>query len=361
MKITLVTMENYLQPNDSLFANVVLPDTTVINKDTLVNEILLQCGEFETLYADPNFEKMAVTNFFLKYGRMIKKWCDALELEYKPLENYNRTEEESYKDDQFEIHTFHEGERLTSETNGKTKMTFHEGERETNEKAGSTTVTTNAGKMQNTFHEGERKTTENDGTTNTIVNNGKTQTTKVRPDTTKSSDQFAGFSATGNSLTEGAATTTKIGNGSTGTYTETDTTEQITGTVTDYQMLEPHTVETGHIEGQDDTTTNEQITDGTSHYEMTTPHTIEVGHKADQMDTTTTEMLTPHTTETGHKADQLDTDKIMRNPRNLKVYGNVGVTTSQEMLEAELKVAQFNIYNRIVKLFTQELVLAIYI
>ena len=91
-KITLIGMSSYFAYQDSsLWSDIILPDQ--IDKETLVDTIILRCGEMETLYADANFFKSAVTSFFRKYNRTFTKWAVALEIEYNPLENYDRNEE----------------------------------------------------------------------------------------------------------------------------------------------------------------------------------------------------------------------------------------------------------------------------
>lgn len=46
--------------------------------------------------------------------------------------------------------------------------------------------------------------------------------------------------------------------------------------------------------------------------------------------------------------------------RKLRAYGNIGVTTTQEMLEAQRKVVRYNIYNEIADSFKDEFCLYIY-
>ena len=43
-----------------------------------------------------------------------------------------------------------------------------------------------------------------------------------------------------------------------------------------------------------------------------------------------------------------------------RIHGNVGVTTSQQMLEAELKIAEWNLYEHITDVFLSETVIPIY-
>lgn len=46
--------------------------------------------------------------------------------------------------------------------------------------------------------------------------------------------------------------------------------------------------------------------------------------------------------------------------RDAHMYGNIGVTTSQQMLEAEYNIAKWNIYDQIKDLFMQEFCIMIY-
>lgn len=368
MKITLLGMEQYLNPEDSLFKDIALPTSDLLDKDVLVDTILLECGEFEPLYADPNFMKLATNHFFLEHGRTFNKWTEALEIEYAPLENYDRIEDETFDDDIAEIHTRHEGTRLTSESggtirdtvnNGKTTSTstLHEGTRLTSTNDGKVTDTT-------TIHEGTKRTTTNDGSTTDTTNSGTIQKTTTRPDSSSDIASYAGFSSSGNDLNPGTSNVHKVGSGNTGSYTETETDAQtIAGSVTHTQTV-AGTVDTGHIQGENDTNTlvHEQNTAGTS----------ESGHKPNENDTNTVvneqntpgtntrEMLTPHNIESGHKTDEEDTDTFVRNPRHLRAHGNIGVTTSQQMLKSELDIALFNIYKEISKLYMTELTLPIY-
>lgn len=91
VKITLIGVENYLNPERSVFDSMVLPDG--IDKDVLIGSIILKCQEFELLYSDPDFLIQAVNVWSRKNYRTFEKWIKALDIEYDPLYNYDRTEE----------------------------------------------------------------------------------------------------------------------------------------------------------------------------------------------------------------------------------------------------------------------------
>ena len=90
-KITLIGLENYLNPQRSVFDNMVLPEG--IEKDVLIGSIFLRCQEFELLYSDPDFMTDAVNIWSRKNYWTFDKWVKALNIEYDPLYNYDRTEE----------------------------------------------------------------------------------------------------------------------------------------------------------------------------------------------------------------------------------------------------------------------------
>lgn len=87
-KLTLIGMYNF---DDTLFEYLTMPDG--IDKETLVNNILLQSGDFEVLYPNLDFLKMSIGAWSNKWQPTFERWQKALALEYNPIENYNRQEE----------------------------------------------------------------------------------------------------------------------------------------------------------------------------------------------------------------------------------------------------------------------------
>lgn len=85
-KLTLIGMNNY---DNSLFDNLRFEN---VDHETMVNTILLNCGEFELLYPNIEIMKKMFTLFSNKWSRTVEKWVNALNTEYKPLENYDRYE-----------------------------------------------------------------------------------------------------------------------------------------------------------------------------------------------------------------------------------------------------------------------------
>ena len=89
-KITLLGMEKYLNPDHSVFEKMQLPEG--IDRDTLIGSIIMRCQEFELLYSDPDFMIAAVDVWSRKNYWTFDKWVKAINIEYDPLYNYDRTE-----------------------------------------------------------------------------------------------------------------------------------------------------------------------------------------------------------------------------------------------------------------------------
>ena len=86
-KITLIGLLNY---DPDLFVNLTLPEG--IDRDTLLDNILLRCADFEVMYPDNEFLKFSIGAWARKWAPTFERWIDALIIEYDPLENYDRNE-----------------------------------------------------------------------------------------------------------------------------------------------------------------------------------------------------------------------------------------------------------------------------
>lgn len=227
-KITLTSQEIWLQKNNqSVFDLLNLPEG--IEKDNVVDNIILECGEFETLYSDPSFMRSAVGVWSNKHYRTFKKWITALNLEYNPLENYDR--QEDWTD--------------TGDENTKVKFTD------------DTTTETDS-------------STTSEGSSN---QNGNTE------------DLVSAFDSN------------------------------------TYQESEKHVIDTDE------------------------DHTDEV---------------TSNTTLTNDSEQNTEGEKDTIDKHTGRIHGNIGVTTSQQMLQSELDIARFNIIQEITNLFMTELCICVY-
>jgi len=88
MKLTLHTMYNYVP---DLFDKLVLPDG--LDKDTLVQNLIMDSGEFGVLYADGDYFKSILGWWSEKELPIWEKLYKTELLKYDPIMNYDRTDE----------------------------------------------------------------------------------------------------------------------------------------------------------------------------------------------------------------------------------------------------------------------------
>lgn len=170
-KLTLTGMWQYfksLEENKDLFDNLTLPDG--IDKDTLMENILLQGGEFETMYGDPWFMRDAIGTWSRKWQRTFEKWIAALAVEYNPLENYDRLE--AWTD------TMGRGSKTHSRRDSGNTRTFDNTDTETLDTTNARTLDTNnttentvSAFDSSTYQPADKSTTDNTGT-DTVANTG---------------------------------------------------------------------------------------------------------------------------------------------------------------------------------------------
>ena len=240
-KITTVGFYQYMNAyNNDLFGLLNLPPG--IDKDTLVNNIMLRGGEFEVVYSNPDFYKSAIGLWSNKHYRTFERWINALNIDYNPLENYDRMEE-------------------WSDTGSRT----------------NTGTVSDSGIRKNTG----TQSTESSGKDNFKGSGNST-----------SSDEISAYNS--NSFQNDKKNTTNSSNSS-----ETNTT--------------------------DNNTRTDNLSESNSN------------------------------TRTDNLSEKTNSD------RKGRAHGNIGVTTSQQMLQSELDIAKWNIYEQITDLFLSEFCIMVYV
>ena len=76
---------------DGLFKNAEFPNG--IEKELVVDTIIIKYGEMEPLFQDADFMQMACTSWSKKWYHSFDRWNYALSEEYNPLHNYDRYED----------------------------------------------------------------------------------------------------------------------------------------------------------------------------------------------------------------------------------------------------------------------------
>lgn len=236
-KITMIGMYDIMKYDGvDLFELLSLPDG--IDKDTVVADILQTSSEFEVMYSSPQFIHDSIRYWSKKWFWTFDKWIKAINIEYSPLDNYDRHEE--WTDD----NTHSDDDSLSS------KRT------ETGNVSGSSSGDT---------------TSQNNGTSDV--------------ETLKSAFDSGSYSP--------------------------------------YEDVKSASADNSAIHNQDQTTSSSNTVDDYG--------------------------------ETKKNAGQF------QNVHKGYMHGNIGVTSSQDMLQQELDVAMFNLYDRITDIFIQEYCIPVYI
>ena len=121
--LSILGLYNYGAINDDdLFENLSLPEG--IEKSDVVDNILEQCAEFETIYSDYDYMKFSIGLWSKRWYWTFEKWITLLEKEYEPLWNFDRKED--YTDTESETI-----DKDTTDRRTQAEQTTAEGESET--------------------------------------------------------------------------------------------------------------------------------------------------------------------------------------------------------------------------------------
>lgn len=332
-KITLFTFAKYMQQHDDdLFLNLYTPDG--IDKETLKENILLRGGEFEVIYSDPTFMQYAIGTWSKKWYRTMDKWIQALSLEYNPLENYDRYEniqDKSEKTSTLDRTLDHQDETIINTQDLRTLDTEDLRTINTQELR---TLDTDSLNTRNLMDEENR--------------NLKDKETRDLTDTT--------------------------------TYDHTTTSEQLVSAY-DSSSYQPSakTINTNGVDSGGSLThnTDKLVQSGTDTFEHTGKDIFNHTGYDDTKQTGTDTMNNTGTDTTGHTG----TDTMNRtgsettghtgtikdaggedfyNDHVGHIHGNIGVTSSQDLLMQQLSVSEWNVYEHVTDLFLNEFVIPIY-
>lgn len=105
MRGTLSVLGLYNHDN-TIFANMQLPESDHLNKDILIHNILMECAEFEILYTDPEFFKFALGEWSKARLHVWQELANTMDYEYNPIWNKDVHDEEYIKNTRDESRTY---------------------------------------------------------------------------------------------------------------------------------------------------------------------------------------------------------------------------------------------------------------
>lgn len=352
-KVTLIGMYNY---SPSLFDGLVLPEG--IDKDLFVNSLLIEKGEFETLYSDPNFLKFSITNWGKKWYPTFAKWLEGSKTEWNPIENYDRYEDstDSSSKSYASITSADYSDKRTADLNDERTVNLTAAET-VNLSDTSSTMETDRRSVNLTDQ--TKSTEDKDRTVNlkdvdkrnsmdtTVYNN---DTVRDRYDsneiqeTTKAAFDAATYRP--DTMVEvDPADVSHIHTGSNSVNYTGQNEQDHTGSDDVRTVLDDKTTHTG----SDETHTEGNVRD--SHTGTDTTRTTGT-------DTNTTTGTDMHKT-TGTLADVSGTESDGSSHVS-HVHGNIGVTQASDMLRGFYDIAAWNLYEHMSDVFASDLLICVY-
>lgn len=85
------TLWGITQYRPDMFDSIVLPES--IDKTILLDTLMQYCGTLYPYHQHPDYLKQNITNWFIRKKDSFQKIINAIEAEYSPIENYDRTEQ----------------------------------------------------------------------------------------------------------------------------------------------------------------------------------------------------------------------------------------------------------------------------
>lgn len=269
-------------------------DNESYDKDVLLATIVQTGGQFEPLYSDPDYFRLHCGYWWNKWKRTFQKWFDAFDLEYNPLENYDRQEQ------------------------------WHED-------------TTDTG-SESTEHSQTTKVDDDSSYAKQGADQIKEEGTGAYSKSGSDDEQLSGKDQVDHDYNKDIDTENSVSAYDSSSYSPHDKT---------------HTDDVLNTENTDTTYGRKSDRDYS-----------ESGESEDSKETNRS------WSESGTAADDSTTDvegtsaTDRSNDRDFdhsgRVHGNIGVTTSQQMLQSELEVQAWSIYQHMADLFCKELLITVY-
>lgn len=293
-RMTLIGMETELQANNKSFADDWELTNQTYDKDTLLACIIQTGASFEPLYADPDYFHLMSAMWWKRWKRTFEKWFDAFDLEYNPLENYDRQEQ------------------------------WHEDTLDTGSESTEHSQTTTVDDDSSYAKQGADQITE--------------EGTGAYSKSGSDDEQLSGKDQVDHDYNKDIDTENSVSAFDSSSYSPHDKTH------TDDVLTAENTDTTyGRKSDRDYSESGESEDSKETNRSWSESGTAADDSKTDVEGTSATD-----------RSNDRDFDHTGR------IHGNIGVTTSQQMLESELKVQGWNIYQHMTDIFCREMLVSVY-
>lgn len=320
MSTMMLTTIGLYNMNPNLFRDMVVPE--ILKKEVLKNRLLMDTAEFEVLYSNPDLMQFLLKSWSESRIDVWDKLAETLLFEYNPIENYDRKETHEHtidKDDTSSKLSRNSErdltDRETREHNTKTdkKQEFTAGTTETIGESGTIGTDTS-----NTFTAGVSVTEALSGNL-------------TRSGTNQTQDSKTAYNTNTLQLTDQRTETPNLTDVTSNTTTTTPTGSENT----DIDSTETRNLTTQTTRGGKDTTTNDD-----SEVEKITGTINRGGTEKEQ--------------------ENNDTEHRYHDTENIRAHGNIGVMSTQDMINQEREVVMFNLYEVIINEYIERFCIQVY-
>ena len=314
---------------------MVFPDGfTDAQKQNTKENILIECAEFEFLYPNPTVAKNIIGIWSAKEKPYWNRIYQASLLEYNPIENYRRTETETIADDRTEQHS---GSDINAATGS-----------DTNARTGTET----------TDHDASHRIVLDETNVDTLSGNDQLKRTGTIANAASGSDTQSGSSSSTDTNSGTDTVNNSIAAYDSSTLVAHDSSETVHGHTVTNSAQGSNTTTYGRTDTQTNNTTDKTEygkVDSQDHDATTT----ETHDDSDTLTLNTLETFNHGKTETLQHGEKIEHEGTTE--RSVLAYGNIGVTSSQDMLTQELELAKIiQVVPIIVRSFIDRFCLEVY-
>lgn len=302
-----LSLYGIFQYDDTILDGLNVP--TGMDPDTVKNMLLIETAGMSILYPDAPFLKKAITLWSVERSDVWQKLYNTTVLQYDPIENYDRREESSEETIGNEQNQSSQERSTNSESHGM-------GQQRTQNSQNRNSGSESRGSSQQNTQDSQNKTTENESlSSNQQHRSG--ENTATAANTAYNSNDFADTSKTISSGSDDVQDSS-VNSGS--------QTESVSGTNNIIGSTVNSGSETESVSGTNDIA-NSAVNSGS---------------------------------ETESISGSGNRSSMDRRRLSSRIHGNIGVTTTQQMLQSEREVAEFCMVDYIVNDFISRFCVMVY-
>lgn len=317
-----IVLPDYHFPRSIEYDDLFLKEGWTLDKETLIDNILLETAELSVLYTDPDFFKFAVSRWAHKEFPVWKALYETIFYKYNPIWN----KDGSVKETERQVRDLLVNNTRTKTMNNAVvdNTTENISDTDNTDESVNRNLVNNNVKTENENIENSK--TGSNSTTETEVTNGTEYSGSDSTNKVSAYDNMLGFdNSTKNENTANKSTGENKVN---------------VGTANNNESGESNTNRNGVETGN---TSENVITDNDRNYNRdrsTLNNIINNGSESETTDNT--------------DSGSIDVDTTKHE------FGNIGLTTTQSMIESERNLVKFNIYDLIIDSFKARFCLLVY-